>query len=414
MYLSNNTNKTLICIALYLTLLIGFYFGENTSGGAYDDFVLLRIPLIESFKNDFSKTFLNYDNFGDRHSPLLMMVLSTLNIFGIEIDVIRFIHLNLLPLLILMIYKCLTFKFPNNDKNIIFLICCVFFLSPSIRSVAIWPDSRLIGLFIFICSIYSFLKFKKNHKYKDCIYSNLLLILSAYFSPNFSVFFLYYFFYYALILKNNQRLIFITLMNALLALPMIIYVFFLDVNFLSIKVVSHLSALDALNLSNKIFIISTLILFYIIPFIFNQFSIKFFIKNFNIGHLYFSLILFFSLIFFFNYSINYTGGGIFFKISYLFFQNSFLFFCIVFISMLFLMNIFKLNLNNLILFSILIISNPQLTIYHKYFDPLLIILFFTFFDFKFKKEEIINKKFLSNIYLFYVVLLSLNFARYFI
>ncbi len=60
MYLSNNTNKTLICIGLYLTLLMGFYFGENTSGGAYDDFVLLRIPLIESFKNDFSKTFLNY------------------------------------------------------------------------------------------------------------------------------------------------------------------------------------------------------------------------------------------------------------------------------------------------------------------------------------------------------------------
>ena len=82
--------------------------------------------------------------------------------------------------------------------------------------------------------------------------------------------------------------------------------------------------------------------------------------------------------------------------------------------MLFLMNIFKLNLNNLILFSILIISNPQFSIYHKYFDPLLIILFFIFFDFKFKIEEIINKKFLANIYLFYVVLLSLNFARYFI
>ena len=108
-------------------------------------------------------------------------------------------------------------------------------------------------------------------------------------------------------------------MNLLLSLPMLIYLFLLDVNFLSIKVVSHLSALDGLNPSNKIFIISTLILFYMIPFVFNQFPIKFFIKNFKINHLYFSLIIFFSLIYFFNYSLEYTGGGIFFKISYFFF-----------------------------------------------------------------------------------------------
>ena len=127
MYLSNNTNKTLIALVLYFSLLIGFYFGENTSGGAYDDFIILRIKLIESFKNDFIATFLSYNDFGDRHSPLLMMLLSFLSVLGIEIDVIRFIHLNILPLLILMIYKCLILKFPNIDKKIIFLICCVFF-----------------------------------------------------------------------------------------------------------------------------------------------------------------------------------------------------------------------------------------------------------------------------------------------
>ena len=82
MYLTNNTNKTLIALALYSSLLIGFYFGENTSGGAYDDFNLVRFQIIESFKNDFSTTFLNYNNFGDRHSPLLMMTLSIFNIIG--------------------------------------------------------------------------------------------------------------------------------------------------------------------------------------------------------------------------------------------------------------------------------------------------------------------------------------------
>ena len=68
------------------------------------------------------------------------------------------------------------------------------------------------------------------------------------------------------------------------------------------------------------------------------------------------------------------------------------------------MNTFKIDSNNLLLFLILIISNPQFTIYHKYLDPLLIILFFLFFlILNLKKEEIINKKFLVSIYLFYIV-----------
>lgn len=414
MYLSNNTNKTLIALVLYFSLLIGFYFGENTSGGAYDDFIILRIKLIESFKNDFIATFLSYNDFGDRHSPLLMMLLSFLSVLGIEIDVIRFIHLNILPLLILMIYKCLILKFPNIDKKIIFLICCVFFLSPSIRSTAIWPDSRLIGLLIFVFSIYFFLNFKKNHSYKNCIYSNLFLVLSAYFSPNFSVFFLYYFFYYFKIFNISQKLIAIFLMNIFLSLPMIIYLFYFDINFLSIKVVSHLSAIDGLNPSNKIFIISTLIFFYMLPFIYNQLSVTFFKKNFKIKHLYFSTIIFFLLLYFFDYSINYTGGGIFFKISYLLFDNSYLFFCITFLSFLFITNIFKLDFNNVLLFFVLIISNPQFSIYHKYFDPLLIILFFLFFNFNFQIEKVINSQLVKNIYSFYLFLLLINFGRTFI
>ena len=55
MHLSNNKNKTLIFIALYLTLLIGFYFGENTSGGAYDDFNVIRFQIIILFILEFLK-----------------------------------------------------------------------------------------------------------------------------------------------------------------------------------------------------------------------------------------------------------------------------------------------------------------------------------------------------------------------
>ena len=59
MYLLNNTNKIGIFLILYTSLLAGFYFGENSSGGAYPDF-LMRMGLIDSFKNNFKETFLNY------------------------------------------------------------------------------------------------------------------------------------------------------------------------------------------------------------------------------------------------------------------------------------------------------------------------------------------------------------------
>ena len=56
------------------------------------------------------------------------------------------------------------------------------------------------------------------------------------------------------------------------------------------------------------------------------------------------------------------------------------------------------------------LSNPQLSIYHKYYDPLLIFLFFTLFEFK------INKNFFTSgniilMNLFYLTFLVLNFIK---
>lgn len=411
MDLTNNTNKTLVFFFLYLTLLVGYYFGENTAGGAYSDFQL-RIKIIEEFKNNFTDTFLNYNNLGDRHSPILIMILSFFSILGIDLDIIRFIHMNFLLLLILISYKCLILKFGNGNKNILFLICCVFFLSPSLRSIAIWPDSRMLGLIIFLFSSFFFLKFKNKHEFKDCIYSNILLILSAYISPNFSIFFLYFGFYYLKYFKFTTKLILIILVNFILSLPILYYLLILDVNFLATTAVNNTNIFHSLNITNKIFIISTLLFFFATPFIINFFSINDFLKNFKINHFIILLIVFASLISFFNYSIEYTGGGIFFKLSYIIFGNSYLFLGISFMSMLFLISFFKINFNNFLLFIILILSNPQLTIYHKYFDPFLILLFFLFFDFKLNKSVYICKKFLQNTYFFYTFLLLVNFGRY--
>ena len=412
MFLKKSSNIISISLFLYISLLIGFYYGENSSGGAYQDFIA-RAEIIKNFKNNFLNTFLNYDNFPDRHSPVIYILFSLLNNLGLDISAIRFLHLNLLPLLIFLSYKCLILNFPNNDRNIIFLICCVFFLSPSLRSISIWPDSRLLGLIFFLCSVYNFLKFKKNLKFSYCILSNFFLVFSAYLSPNFSLFFLFFLVYYFRIFRFSKKLAIIFVLNTFLSIPMLYYIFILKVNFLTITAVPEIDLITRINPFNKVLIVSSLIFFYLTPLILNNLSKNEIVINFKISYFFYSIVIFICSIYYFNYLPEYTGGGIFFRLSFFLFDNKYFFFVISFISILSIFITLKLNFNNIILFLVLILSNPQLTIYHKYYDPLLLILFFLFFEFNFSKDRIFKKKILYNIYIFYSFLLCINFGRYF-
>ena len=192
---------------------------------------------------------------------------------------------------------------------------------------------------------------------------------------------------------------------------MLYYIFALDINFLGINAVNNINFLDRINVSNKILIISTLIMFYLMPLILNNNELKKIYLNNKIKNLVISGIIFLILIKFFNYSFEYTGGGIFFKLSYYLFNNNILFLFISLISILTILNYFKHNFNNILLFVILVVSNPQLTIYHKYYDPLLLFLFFLFFDFKQPFNKLINTGLIKKIYIFYICFLSLSFMR---
>ena len=407
------SNKTIIFTLLFITLFIGFFFNENSSGGALPDF-LMRIEIINSFNNDFIGTFLNYNKYTDRHSPLILILITMLLKSGLDINSIRFLHLFIVPLIIVVTYKCLISKYGKKYNYIFFLISATFFLSPTIRSISIWPDSRLLGLLFFLLSLFFFLEFNKKHKFKYAIYNTLFLILSSYISPNFSIFFLYFFYTFFRHYSFSKEIYKILFINLCLSIPMIYYLFVLDVNFLKITAVPGIDIINRINPANKILIISSLILFYSIPILLNK-SVIAVCKNFMVVNRFviFSAI-FFILVFFFNYSINYSGGGIFFKFSYFFFNNNYFFLTISFLSFLYICFFFKLNLNNLLLFIILILSNPQLTIYHKYYDPLLIILFFTVFEYNFNFKKILNKKIVFNIYVFYLLFLFINLLRPFL
>ena len=70
----------------------------------------------------------------------------------------------------------------------------------------------------------------------------------------------------------------------------------------------------------------------------------------------------------------------FFRLFYVLLNSKYLFYTTVFVSLFYVLNLLNLKFNNFLLIIILILSNPQITVYHKYYDPLLLILFFLLFN----------------------------------
>ena len=159
-------------------------------------------------------------------------------------------------------------NFNDTDKKVLFFLSSLIFLSPTFRSLAIWPDSRLLGLILFTLSIYFFLKFKSSKNFKFAIYNVVILALSAYVSPNFSVFSV---FFLAIFILNygiiSKNILVLIIINLVLSVPAFYYIFVLDINFLLKSAAIGMSENETIifnNLFNDILITFSIILFYIL------------------------------------------------------------------------------------------------------------------------------------------------------
>jgi len=394
-------NNVSFFLFLYLTLIIGFFYGENLNYGSYGDWVGSNREPIKDFANDFTYTLLNFDSYGHRHSPVYLIFLSLFLDLGLDLNQIRILHLHLCISLIVIFYQCLRLIFTNINNNYLFLLSMIIFLSPTFRSLAIWPDSRMPGLIFFVLTIYFFLKFRKTNKLKYSWYTCISLVVSSYISPNFSIFFPYFFFFFLKKIKFKE-LSFLIIFNFLASLPILYYIFILDVNFLAAGKTPYLNNENinfSFNLSNKLMIISSIIFFHLSPIlIMNNFFKQF--KNFLLKKMIILIPLVLCLIYFFNYQLSFTGGGIFFILSNLLFNNNYLFYIGSFFFISFLLYIASLNINNFFLLTLLIVSNIQNTIYHKYYEPLILIMFFTLIQYP-KVENLLKKR--NNILYLYLL-----------
>ena len=320
--INNFFNKEIVFFSFfYLSLILGFLLSENSTGGALIDYNNQKNIAI-NFANNFKDTLLNYDNYSTRHSPILIILLSFLEKINLPDSYIRLVHLHICLFLPFIFYKIINEQIESSSKRIALILTGLIFLSPTFRSLSIWPDSRLIGLSFFSLSIFYYLKFCKGKQFKFAILNVFSCALSAYFSPNFSVFALFFLINYISIFGiRNKKLFIIIITNLLIAIPAIYYVFILEVNFLTkTAAIGGLAEkghnIFFINISNNILISFTLLFFYVAPFIYTKIIQS--PKILKIDNIIISLILCFVLAINFNYQYNLSGGGIFLKFLILF------------------------------------------------------------------------------------------------
>ena len=253
-----------IFLILYLTVLLGIYFNEDNLGGAaYDS--IHHFKIVQKFNENFFYTFSNFGKteleLGTRNSPVFWAFMSLFSKF-ISFDSIRILNSLIIFATAIAFYKCLILKFKNFNNLSLIILASMIFLSPSLRSLAIWPYSLSWGLFFFILSIYYYLKFQNNFDLKSSLLILINVIFAAYIYPSFSVFYIFYFIKIINKTKNTVLAIKILILSFILSLPCVIYL--LSTDFLKIFEGAQgvdMSVTQSLNISNKILIIGTLIFF---------------------------------------------------------------------------------------------------------------------------------------------------------
>ena len=400
-----NNYHIIINLVLLLIVYIGFYFDENITQGPKLDFEH-ALKQVESFSQNFNFTFFNYDKIENstRISPIFTSFLYILNEITNDIGLTRFILLNILFLNQLYLFKCLKISKISKvfDKKILFTISSLIYLSPSFRANIIWPESAMLGLLFFQISLFYFLKFEKKNQFKYTLLNVFFLAIAAYIRPSFCLFAIYFFYkFFVHYYKKNFSVFPISTLiffNIFLSLPAFYYVFILDIFFIES---GGLSA----NYYNKISIIITIIFFHLIPVIFYfynnfDFNLK---KDFNLFLLIsISLVL---IVFNFNYNLELAGGGIILHLSNFIFNNNYFFFLFYSISLYFIIKLISFDkFNNFLLIIILILITPQYHIFHKYYDPLVLIISFTIFNFNLNSNFKNKFHFITLISSFYICL----------
>ena len=405
----NPKNIYITYLFLYFSLLLGFYFNEDFGLGYITDYSVLKL-YVPLFEKNFVKTLLNFDTLGTSHSPIYYIFVLFLEKISFNETFSRLINLHVSLLIPYFFYLCLKIKYKFKKENLYILIPCIIFFFFFFRSSSIWLGSENLSLLFLLISFYFFLKHDATEEknLSNILLNAVFLACAAYFRPIYALFSIYFFLRFYLDLKLSTKLLYYLLINILLSFPALYYLYILNVDFITI----HIS--QKMNVSrfvNQFSVTISIIFFYSIPFLLTRVGDVLKSSFFKVKNIILSIIFTYLLIYHFNYDLAY-GGGIFYKVSLLIFDNNYLFyfFSLIALNLLFLIlsNNLKVKdkISNLVLLLILIFLEPDRIFYHETYDPLLYFVFFLLLKSRFYlnfAEKLTNRKFIL------LILFSISF-----
>ena len=389
--------NTLLFTFLYISLIIGFILGEDSAGGAIQDYNF-HLGVRDFFLEDTIYGLKNYLETNAVHSPIFIIFLKYLLFLGEDFGRLIYVHLCLS--IILIFFLCLK-KIYKTNINFLLILSNFFLLSPYFRSSSIWPGDENLALIFFLCSIYFynlfFYKKNFNEKILSIFFNVFFLALASYFRPVYSLFTFFYFYQFILKEFNLRFSLFYIFINILLSFPAFYYVFFMKITF-------FFDSVGSFNFINSFSLTYTVLLFYLIPFLIflekNLFSYKF-----NIVFFIISIVLTLIVISMFDYRTS-TGGGVFYMVQKLIFSGNIFYGFIFFISFNLVNKFLEINkVDNLILIIILLFFELDNHFYMETFDPLFLICLFLLFNTKLINNYMnsINFKRLASLYIYLLI-----------
>ena len=401
----SSISKTIIYILFILSLFVGLIFQENSAGGAIHDINHL-LPYIDKFQEGFKTGMYYYLNNINIHSPFFFILISYLNNLFNNIFYTEILYILTSSVLPILFYRILKIKFDYN-KNLLFLVSCLIFISPYFRSSAIWLLGDNLALIFFSISIIYYLKFSNDRNNRNFYLCITAIIICCYIRYYYALF--YFFYLFSVYREINNKFLFILLTYSFfISIPAFFYIYLIVNNYNFIDTVYTYSKL---NYFGNIFTILSIILFYIFPFITSDLKTikKHYLENKKeIIFLSFPLIIIYFLdIIFNNNLIDFSplGGGVFIKLLNLIELDLKISLLTISIISILILNFYLRTklIKNYTLMALFILSFPMYTLFQKYFDPLIYIFLFGLITFSEKKCLLnINKSKLLSIYLYFL------------
>lgn len=415
----------LIIFIPLISYIIGFYLNENSAGmGDFAaDSTWIRSNINIFLQNNLIEAIFHPDLFGNR-PPLIYIINKIFNPFFDDYEKYRLVVFFMSLLGPIFFYKCLTIRFDEVDKKILFLLASTIYLSPYYRTSGYWGLNENYAIFSMILSflfLEKFLKFESKKLY-NVLLITFLSSLTLYFDQKFLIVPLVCFF--SIILKDvNKKYKIISFVTYLiLSIPYLYLIFRWKGIVPPATQLANPNTITSIEDIQNIYFIHigyaiTLISFYLLPLILftgDYIEIKKKLKNFIFNKKIFFLILI-PIVYITIINLNFDfekitvtnywlGYGVVHKFTTLvtneiFFREiiTYIFFFFSFMLILYFYSLSKKDFFLIIYF--VLISLFLWPLMQEYFDPIVFIIAIALF----KSLKIINKLNLS-ILIFYQVI----------